>query len=33
MFGGILILVGTVISVVMTLDFVRPVRHTNPFGL
>ncbi len=27
----ILMFVGTLISVVMTLDFIRPVRRTNPF--
>jgi len=29
--AGILIFLGTVISVYMTLDFSRPLRRTNPF--
>ena len=29
--ANILMLVGTLISVYMTLDFIRPVRQTKPF--
>jgi hypothetical protein len=28
---GILLAVGTVISLLMTLDFIRPMRPENPF--
>ena len=28
---NILMAVGTLISVYMSLDFIRPVRQTNPF--
>ncbi len=30
---GLAILIGTVISVYMSLDFLRPVPRNNPFGL
>lgn len=33
MFAPLLMLVGTVISVYATLEFLRPVPRNNPFGL
>ncbi len=33
MFAAMLMLVGTVISVYATLEFLRPVPRNNPFGL
>ncbi len=33
MLGTILMLIGTAISILVNLDFIRPVRHNNPFGL
>ncbi len=30
---GLLILTGTLISIYMALDFLRPVPNNNPFGL
>lgn len=33
MFAPALILVGSLVSVWMSLDFLRPVRSDNPFGL
>jgi len=29
--ASLLMLVGTVISLAMSLDFIRPVRRTSPF--
>jgi len=31
MFAAALMLIGTVISLYMTVDFLRPVPHTSPF--
>lgn len=31
MFPGILMLVGTLVSLWMTVDFLRPVRSQSPF--
>lgn len=33
MFAAMLMLVGTLISVYATLEFLRPVPRNNPFGL
>jgi len=33
MFAGLLMMVGTVISVLATLEFLRPVPRNTPFGL
>ncbi len=33
MVAGVLMLVGTLISVYLTLEFLRPVPRDNPFGL
>lgn len=29
--GGMLLLLGTLIAVGMSLDFIRPLRQTSPF--
>ncbi len=31
MFAAALMLIGTLISVCLTVDFLRPVPHTSPF--
>jgi hypothetical protein len=31
-FSGMLIFVGTLVAVYAALEFVRPLRHTNPFA-
>ena len=30
--SGLLMSVGAIGSLVMVLDFLRPIRHTNPFA-